>query len=75
MSFGLTEILTFEFGPSWEAIIVILLIMAAIIAAGVILISAFIKKQRGSLKKCPFCAELIKAEARVCRFCKRDLAA
>lgn len=27
----------------------------------------------GDTRKCPHCAELIKAEARVCRFCGRDV--
>ena len=30
--------------------------------------------QSGVSKKCPFCAEIIKQEARVCRYCGREIA-
>lgn len=31
------------------------------------------RQMEQGMKKCPFCAEMIKSDAKVCRFCGRDI--
>lgn len=65
------------FGPSlFEVLLLFLILLTPVI----IIVFAFIvfaykrKQQKASLKGCPFCAELIKREAVVCRYCQREIA-
>jgi TctA family transporter len=46
-------------------------LLSPIIGAVVLLISG---KSEKNMKKCPACAEMVKVEAMVCRFCRYDFA-
>lgn len=55
-----------------ELIILAILCLGPLALAAVVLIIVLISR-RGARKPCPYCGERIPAEARVCRFCGREL--
>ena len=63
--------------PEIIVVLIVILLVTAVPMAGIValvLLLARSKNSNAGMKKCAFCAMSIEAEARVCRFCGRELA-
>jgi hypothetical protein len=48
--------------------------VSAVPAALIVLVAVVIRKRTQTpLRSCPLCAEKVQVEAKICRFCQRDL--
>jgi hypothetical protein len=52
---------------------VLMLLVAVVVVAVAVALAKMTSKRKSIMKTCPHCAESIKPEARICRFCQRPV--